>query len=161
MNTMILASSASHGTHTLGLAYGVIAFALLTFWSAWSVRRGKPAIPNHIRILIPLAVYILHLQWSLPYIRTPPDTDRSPEQQSRAESNDHLRRDLDRAIKDLDQLTDVTYALLNLAWLAGIVVIANWLGPRMDDRNWIHGGIRPSPNAAINAESNSVERTGR
>jgi hypothetical protein len=159
---MIIVSSFEFSSQNLWMKVGcVLGFVVLSLWSAWSVRRGKPAIPKFIQILVPLMVYLFYLQDSLPYTRTPAETKRSPEQLARSEKNTRLRDDLDRALSDLDRLNDVTTALLNFAVLAGMFFIADWLGVRLDDRNWIHGGIRPPPGTQIDEDHHAENRTKR
>ena len=152
---MILSSSSSsyQTTHTLWFFYATIAYVVLSFLSARMVRQGKPAIPKHILILIPLALFMMHLQTSLPMTFPPRSSERSPDERSYDITNNALRHDLDRAIRDLDELTGVICALVNLFWLAGIIVISKWLTVRLDDRNWIHGGIRPPLGIPIDSEN--------
>lgn len=139
-------AASSFTIHNLWAALGCVAVHwLLTWWSVRGLRQGKPAIPKHILILTPLAVYLVFLQFSLPTVTPPATTERGSRLESYAETNHALRRDLDYALRDLERLNDVTRALMNLAWLAALIVISNWLALRMDDRNWIHGGIRPPP----------------
>ena len=133
-------------------------YFLLSLWSGRSVRRGKPAIPKLIQVLIPMVVYLFYLQHSLPYTRALAEIERKPEQLARSEKNDSLRRDLDRALSDLDRLNDVTSAMLYLAWMATWCFVGNWLVVRLDDRNWIHGGIRPPPGVQVDEEPHSENR---
>ncbi|HBJ87633.1 MAG TPA: hypothetical protein DDZ88_28005 [Verrucomicrobiales bacterium] len=121
------------------------AYMALFLWSCRSVRHGKPAIPRNIILLLPLGAYVFFLQCSLPL--TAPAAARSPSQRSYAEENTTLRHDLDDALTALDQLRSINNAMLNLAWLAIVVIVSSWLVNRLDDRNWIHGGIRPPPDA--------------
>ena len=150
-----------------------VGYLLLTLWSVRGVRQGKPAIPKHILILTPLMAYLIFLEFSLPYVNAPETAERdsrhkSSEERSIEESNRVLRRDLDDVRHDLDktlmaleQLKEVNRATLNLAWLAVLTIICKWLGPRTDDRNWIHGGIRPPPGTQIDEEPQSENRTER
>ncbi len=159
---MIIISTVSFIIHTLWMNLGcVISFFVLSAWSSWSVRRGKPAIPKYIRILIPLGAYLFFLQLSLPLTATLKASERSPNIQSYAESNASLRHDLDRAEVALDRLKDIIYAMLNLAWMAALIFITNWLVPRMDDRNWIHGGIRPPPGSPTKSKPQSEDPVNR
>jgi hypothetical protein len=137
--------------NTWVLAGCAAVYLALRLWSQRSVRRGKPAIPGSIALLIPLGVYLFFLQLSLP-LASAPDEDTKPPS-SYSLQNEVLRHDLDRALRDLDQLNSLHQALLNLGLMVVIIVVLNWLQPRMDDRNWIHGGIRPRPDSPADPTS--------
>jgi len=147
---MILSTSFLSLNH--GAAVGCFSFFLaLVYWSRRGERQGKPKIPKHILYLIPLFAYGCFLEAQMPFTNDPP-ASRTHEQRTDAESPSSLRYDLDHLEAQVNQLNQVVGSLLGLGFYAMIFVISDWLVYRMDDRHWTHGGIRPPPGAADEAE---------
>ena len=148
----------------MGLSFAV-GFAL-AWWSKRSVRRGAPPIPARVLCLAPLAVFLFLVKLSLPITFDPiAAQQRGYKRDVEYErTTDALRTDLDRAMHDLDALNSTVSLLLFVGFLVAMSPIISWFVDRMDDRNWIHGGIRPSPfekrpdDAAAHPADESSER---
>ncbi|MGV3662013.1 MAG: hypothetical protein ACO1TE_17645 [Prosthecobacter sp.] len=134
-------------THPLVAAFicQLISIGLL-LWSKRMVARGKPPIPKHVAMLTGLFCFILYLQMSLPTTTGPrPWSEVSKDMREYNETNTALRTDLDNLQADLAALNSVVSTVFWVGLMMVIFPLSGWMVERFDDRNWIHGGIRPPP----------------
>ena len=122
----VWAVSIEGARYLLPLAF--LAVYLLMRFSSWlAVKRGGQPVSERLMIATPALSFLL-LMSVLANPSSYPDRHRTQEEQRQSETNDSLRRDVDRALKESRASRALLEALLHTGWLMALIGIC--AGPR-------------------------------
>jgi hypothetical protein len=144
----ILALSLDRGGIQSSLLWATLtAFAIPPLFGLWDRRArrlGRPTTPPYVPLTVAAAVYFGWIRFLMPSMAVFDSFDRPSEIAQITDPEKLLRliQAQHSAILGVVTLIDWTVFVF---FLVAVIFVSRWLATRTDDRNWTHGGIRPSP----------------